>query len=214
MTDREICPGCGRHCNLNEPHCERGREYIKTGVMPEKKHGEGHCGERHGHRRKAEDIDDRLISDFIDIGHMMRRQYEGRASQKRILMLLNESEKLTQRELTQMLGIQPGSASEILAKLENAGLIVRAQNEADRRTIDISLTDAGVQLAEEAAQQRRKRHEEMFVCLSSEEKDALHAVLEKIINDWEKRFPRNAGRECRGRHEGHGGRGMGARRGQ
>lgn len=86
----------------------------------------------------------------------MRSLYEGKASQKRILIILNEVKSITQRDLTMRLGIQPGSASEILSKLETAGLILRTINETDRRTADISLTKQGQQMAFEAAAQRQK----------------------------------------------------------
>jgi len=143
---------------------------------------------------------DKLIINLRDLNHIMRALYEGRASQKRILMILNEAEKITQRDLTEHLGIQPGSASEILSKLETGGLITRTPNDVDRRTTDVCLTDAGRELAEEALVQRKKRHEEMFSCLSEEEKQELLELLEKVCADWKTRY-----RENRNPHE-HGGR--------
>lgn len=133
-------------------------------------------------------INHRLIINLRDISHTMRSLYEGKASQKRILIILNEVTDITQRELTARLGIQPGSASEILSKLENAGLILRRANEADRRTVDISLTDTGKQMAIEAAKQRSLRHMEMFSCLSEREKEELLSLLEKINKDWDCRY--------------------------
>ncbi len=62
--EKKVCPCCGRHCDLTNPSCERGREYAKTGVIPERKdtaegghehafsgehHGHGFGGEYHGH---------------------------------------------------------------------------------------------------------------------------------------------------------------------
>ena len=204
MTEKKICPGCGRHCDLSTPHCGKGREFAKTGVLPERKHSEEHHhGMRMLHYHSA-DMNDKLIINLRDISHMMRMQYEGKASQKRILIILNESGTLTQKELTERLGIQPGSASEILSKLENAGLIARTQNETDRRTTDILLTDAGTELALEAAGQRQKRHEEMFSCLTLEEKMTLLSILEKIHTDWESRFTQHSAHGHHGHHGEHG----------
>ena len=135
-----------------------------------------------------EETNKKLIINLRDISHIMRMQYEGKASQKRILIILSETGTITQKELTERLGIQPGSASEILSKLENAALITRTPNETDHRTIDIQLTDEGAELAFEAAEQRRHRHEEMFSCLSQVEKETLLSLLEKIHTDWESRF--------------------------
>ena len=98
----------------------------------------------------SDDVNEKLIINLRDIGHMMRMQYEGKASQKRILIILSKLETITQKELTVRLGIQPGSVSEILTKLENAGLIIRQENETDHRTTTIQLTDLGKQQALEA----------------------------------------------------------------
>ena len=152
---KKLCPGCGRHCDLSTPHCDKGREFAKTGVLPEYNHKkEEHHGMRMLHYH-SEDINDKLIINLRNINHMMRMQYEGKSSQKRILIILNESGTLTQKELTERLNIQFGPASEILSKLEDAGLIVRTQNKTDRRTTDILMTDAGTELALEAARQTK-----------------------------------------------------------
>ena len=187
MQEKTICPGCGRHCDLERPHCGRGEEYRRTGKMPEQQ-GKHRDQEMHAANNPAADINDNLIISLRDLHHTMRLLYEGKASQKRILIILNGLEAITQRDLTKRLGIQPGSASEILSKLEESGWIVRTQNEADRRTTDISLTDSGREIAEEALRQRRKRHEEMFSCLSGEEKQELLSLLDKVRCDWKKRY--------------------------
>ena len=139
-------------------------------------------------RNLAANINDKLIMNLRDISHTMRSLYEGRGSQKRILIILHEGGKITQRALTERLGIQPGSASEVIAKLESAELITRTPSESDRRTADIQLTDKGKELASQAVNQRRRRHEEMFSCLSEDEKMELLTLLEKINTDWEQRY--------------------------
>lgn len=141
---------------------------------------------------EATDINDKLIINFRDINHTMRSLYEGRGSQKRILIVLLKAGTITQRALTERLGIQPGSASEVLSKLEKSGLIVRAESEADRRTTDITLTKQGKALAEEAAAQRKQRHEEMFSCLTDAEKNRLLELTEKVNKDWWERYHCNS----------------------
>ena len=203
MQENTICPGCGRHCDLERPHCGRGEEYRRTGKMPERQ-GEHRNQEMHTADDPETDINDGLIISLRDLHHTMRSLYEGKASQKRILIILNGLEAITQRDLTERLGIQPGSASEILSKLEGSGWIVRTQNEADRRTTDISLTDSGREIAEEALRQRRKRHEEMFSCLSGEEKQELLSLLGKVRCDWKKRYKENEATCKHGHRHGHG----------
>lgn len=137
---------------------------------------------------------DALILHFRNINHTMHFLYEGRGSQKRILIILLEEKVITQRGLTKRLGIQPGSVSEVLAKLEKGGLITRTVNPSDRRTTDIMLTERGRVMAETAAGQRRIRHEEMFSCLTENEKDTLLGLLEKVNADWRERYRGAEGR--------------------
>ena len=139
---------------------------------------------RHTTHCHAADDNDSLILNFRDISHTMRFLYEGKGSQKRILIVLSKTGPITQRALTERLGIQPGSASEVIAKLENADLVKRTP----RRPAAIALTEKGKVLALQAAEPRRLRHEEMFSCLSAEEKSLLLSLLEKINADWEKRY--------------------------
>lgn len=152
----------------------------------------------------ALDTNNRLIRNFWDISHTMRRISEGKGSQKRILMLLREMPGMTQRELTERLGIQPGSASEVVGKLESAGLIQRVPSETDRRTTDIHLTEAGKAAAEEAYVQREARHEKMFSCLSGAEKQTLLDILEKLNASWNQQYQHDGqAASASGRGRGH-----------
>ena len=59
------------------------------------------------------DINEKLVHGLLDINHMMRMLYEGKASQSRILIILYEQKVMTQKDLTEFLGIKPGSVSAI-----------------------------------------------------------------------------------------------------
>ncbi|MGN1019344.1 MAG: MarR family winged helix-turn-helix transcriptional regulator [Aristaeellaceae bacterium] len=136
-------------------------------------------------RNEALDINNRLTLSLWDVLHTMRAISEGKGSQKRILMMLLETGPVTQKKLTALLGIQPGSASEVIGKLETAGLLSRTPNPADRRTTDVCLTEAGLAAAREAMAVRAKRHETMFSCFTPEEKQRLLALLEQLNTFWE-----------------------------
>ena len=138
------------------------------------------------------DQDNKLIWNLRDMGHIIRSLSEGKGSQSRILIIMSEVQTMTQRELTERLGIQPGSASEVIGKLESAGLLKRTPSEEDRRTSDIRLTDAGRLKAMEAIEQRKVCHAEMFSCLSEEDKADFLILLEKVNNDWRYRYGEKA----------------------
>ena len=109
------------------------------------------------------DLNQKLIIGFLRIGRTMRKQYEGRGSQKRVLILIQDAGgSIAQKELTRRLGIQPGSVSEILGKLEKSGLLRRKAHAADRRAIDLILTEEGKEAAKEASDRphSRKRNPE------------------------------------------------------
>jgi predicted transcriptional regulator len=84
------------------------------------------CKKKQNDNKKT-DINEMLLQGFLHINNRMRALHEGKASRKRILIVLCEQDNMTmnQKELTKYLGIQPGSASEILSNLEKTGMITR-----------------------------------------------------------------------------------------
>lgn len=141
-------------------------------------------------------LGDKLLVMLSKLSRLSRSAFDGKTSQNRILHLLLDEAAMTQRELTEHLGIQPGSASEVMKKLENAGLISRTVSESDRRAVDVCLTADGVAKAEEYMQQRTQRINEMFSCLSADEQQLLLSFLERLGENWSQRY-RGEGRRRR-----------------
>ena len=67
---------------------------------------------------------------------------EGRGGQNRVLTILKEEGEMTQRALTERLGIQPGSASEIIGKLEKGGCAKVVVNDLARCDMAEAVEDA------------------------------------------------------------------------
>lgn len=133
-------------------------------------------------------INEKLVFNLLDIHGTMRSLYEGKGSLKRVLIVLRKTGPITQMALTERLEIQPASVSDVLAKMEALGLILRRPSAADQRTADVTLTEQGERQADEAGAQRLLRHAEMFSVLSDGEKQELLFLLEKINGDWECRY--------------------------
>ena len=106
-----------------------------------------------------------------------------------ILSILVGREDLSQRELQQMLGIQPGSMSEIVSKLEKKGLLTREKGE-DRRGNLLRITEAGRQAIPTVA---RMDEDELFRVLDEQERTTLSGLLRKLLNDWVGRVPAHRG---------------------
>ncbi len=135
-----------------------------------------------------ESPDEQLVNAILDVGRDIRRLFEGKESQSRILVILRLQGVVTQKMLIQILHIQPGSASEILKKMEKAGLIIRLPNEMNRRASDIVLTQQGRSVSEKLIEKRRRRYHEMMTCLSEEEKACLFSMINRMKKDWQQRF--------------------------
>ena len=120
--------------------------------------------------------------------HKMRGAADGRDSQKRVLAIILRRGGISQKELTDMLGIAPGSMSELLGKLDGAGLTKRKTSSSDRRTADIFLTEQGKEQALKSIEEREKYLRELYSILSQEEKEQLLSLLGKLEEDWQRKF--------------------------
>lgn len=147
-------------------------------------------------------LDDQLMQTLRHTAHSLRHTAGGHSGQTRILRILAHRGNINQRELMEFLGIQAGSLSEALSKLEAAGHIQRSQNEADRRSVDITLTEQG-RAAAQLAEQQTLTSKDLFTCLSDDEKQQLILSLGKLNEKWGERFPHRGGRG-RGRGKGQG----------
>ncbi len=134
---------------------------------------------------KTLDTDGKLLAMIRALGHASRHHIVGRGGQDRALRILGEGQSMTQRELTERLGIQPGSASELVGKLERAGYIRRTPSGTDRRTADIRLTEAGAARRAERGDLEKSGTAALFTALTEEEKSTLLALLEKLHAAWQ-----------------------------
>ena len=116
-------------------------------------------------------------------GHFLYHRPAHGRGQKRILKLLTEQKGgLTQKELQSALGVQSGSLSEILSKLEARGLLVRERDEADRRCAIVKITEEGQKRLEQKSDP--ESGETLFSVLSDEEQETLKALLKKLLSSW------------------------------
>ena len=110
-------------------------------------------------------------------GRFLYYQVGGKAGQQRILMRLKNHGKTTQKELQDVLEISSGAMSEILQKMEDSGLILRAKSTEDKRQVDLSLTPHGRESAFLVEEHYHQTLDRMFECLSAEQKDQLEETL-------------------------------------
>jgi len=107
--------------------------------------------------------------------------------QGRILALLKMQPEISQKDISYLLDMRNQSLSELLTKLEKAGLINRTQSETDRRVMNIKLTKEGEDAANKA-EQGKQDYGQIFDCLGEEERKNLSEYLARIIIEIEKQM--------------------------
>lgn len=149
-------------------------------------HGDGHweghghgggCG--HGGRKEERELAALLSA----CGSQMNRRAEDSMGQGRIMHILSERKEISQKELQDLLQIQPGSISETLSKMEQKGLIVRTKEEEDKRRSVVCLTEVGEQHI--AEYRSRKKDKRPFGALSEEQQTQLKELLSVLLESWE-----------------------------
>ena len=120
------------------------------------------------------------------MGEMMPPPPPREHGRVRLMNMLKENGKLSQREIAEKLDIRPQSLSELLVKMESDGFISRRQDKDDKRVIVVALTEKGEEQLVVLRQANREHAEKLFSPLTDEEKDALIAILKKLTQKEDK----------------------------
>lgn len=96
-----------------------------------------------------------------------------------VMLALWQHQPLSVRELGELLSLEPATLSPLLKRLEALSYVRRQRRPQDERTLDVTLTEAGQALREQAlaippAMMRR-------LAMSVAELQALHAQLSEVI---------------------------------
>lgn len=146
-------------------------------------------------RKEVKSMKDREKSELLllmeQCGHFLHHRRGGKRGQGRILRILMKEEEMTQKELQERLGIQSGSMSEIVLKLEGRGFIAREREETDKRKIKLKITEAGRTFFEERQQEMIEGEKSLFNGLTQDEQEILKGLLTKLLKDWESNFDKS-----------------------
>lgn len=129
-----------------------------------------------------------LLLTMEKCGHFLYHRRGGKRGQLKVLKLLKERGSITQKELLEVLTLKSGSVSETVKKLENQGFITKEKDKKDKRRINITITDKGVEYLEENMKINSEQEKILFTSLSEKEQEDLKRILEKLFSDWESKF--------------------------
>lgn len=96
-----------------------------------------------------------------------------------VLFTLASVEPVTAAEICLVNGRPKNSISRAVNKLHAAGHITRRVGDADRRKVDLTLTDEGRRLCERLMDIYLRRQEDMLANLSRDERDLMNTLLLK-----------------------------------
>ena len=97
-----------------------------------------------------------------------------------ILAVLDEGSRETQGAIADALGYDKGQLVGLLDDLENAGLIERRRDPADRRRQTVRMTPAGRKTLGRFRGLSQRLENEFFASLDDRERDRLHALLLRL----------------------------------
>lgn len=111
--------------------------------------------------------------------HGMRRPP---LSREHLLVLISENpDGIRQKAISEHVGINQSSTSELIDKLESDGYIERKVDPNDKRATLLFLTEKGQARAAEVKDEREAMFKGMFSALTEEEKQTLSDLLDKLI---------------------------------
>jgi DNA-binding MarR family transcriptional regulator len=102
-------------------------------------------------------------------------------SQFKVVMSLRETDFLGQRQLAELIGIDPRNCVAIVDSLVKGGLVSREMDSTDRRRRDLCLTKKGQQLAARLEAVNAEIEVELMSPLTPEDQKALRGMLITIL---------------------------------
>jgi MarR family transcriptional regulator, organic hydroperoxide resistance regulator len=97
-----------------------------------------------------------------------------------VLAQLREQQALAVCQLADGAAVAPPTATRLIDGLERAGLVERSRSESDRRTVLVSLTDAGRQALKRKQAQIARRRRAIYERLEPEERGQSERLLHHL----------------------------------
>lgn len=133
--------------------------------------------------KPRETVDFHIKSAWHNISKIYNEQgapYGATAATGFVLLNINAKEGSPVTSIGPALGMEPGSLSRILKKLEKDGLIQRIQDDTDKRLVRVFLTDKGRLFRDVARETVKKFNQKVREEIPEEKLAVFFEVMEKI----------------------------------
>ena len=141
------------------------------------------------------EADDRIIYSLTEVQRILMAHLKDRLSaeglsitvvQAGMLFLLGQRDGRTMTELSRLLFTENSSMTRLVDRMEKAGLVQRRTDPQDRRTLTISITEAGRKQAAAAKKIVQGVNEDIKAHLSPEELEVLKKVLGRLKRSYKR----------------------------
>lgn len=134
---------------------------------------------------RAELNDVRLLAQFsqvlrtaIDASVDQVGMHRGQAM---LLCQVAKQDGMTQSELAQALSVQGATITNLLKRMEDAGMVVRRRDDEDNRLVRVYVTDEGRQREEAITQQFESLIQKMFAGMCDEDYAAFRRLIGQLM---------------------------------
>ena len=127
---------------------------------------------------------------LAQVARLMRRAFDERAReigvtrpQWLVLSVLQRHEGIKQGGLAEILEVEPITAGRMIGRMQEAGLVERREDSADRRARRLYLTDRGREIIERLQPLAVETSDEALKGVSAQDKKQLSRILEMMLEN-------------------------------
>ncbi|MFH8336350.1 MarR family winged helix-turn-helix transcriptional regulator [Streptomyces sp. AM6-12] len=110
-------------------------------------------------------------------------EHDVTVSQWAVLISLYRGDATTTREVARYMGIDAGAVSRLVDRLAAKGLTTREPDPASRRTVRLTLTDAGRDLAPKLAKIADRNDAHFFAALEPDQRRQLESWIRHLVGE-------------------------------
>ena len=107
-------------------------------------------------------------------------------SQFQVINFIYKTRKLPQKDLQEMMQVEPATLTGIIDTLEKKSLLARVENKTDKRSNTLQLTQKGKKLRESIPSINAIIERKMFQAITENDKKQTLNIIEKIIQNLKK----------------------------
>jgi len=141
-------------------------------------------------------MDENIGTILARVSRLLRRRFDERARaigvtrpQWNVLSVLKCNEGINQGCLAEMLEVEPITACRMIDRLQDAGLVERRQDPADRRAWRLHVTEKGDTLFDQLRPCAHETFDEALEGIDPEEREVLMTILLRMLANLSRKTP-------------------------